>query len=69
VRTTADVAAQLGLDEPEAKRRLRALERDGLAECHLDESVNVPADFNREYWMLTSEGRALWDELDAERSE
>ena len=69
VRTTAQVAARLGIEEKDAARQLRLLERDGLAQLHIDESVNVPRDFNREYWTLTTEGRAVWERLDAEHSD
>lgn len=65
MRTTADVPSALGVDGAEARRQLREAERDGLAELHMDESVNVSADFEREYWMLTNDGRALRDKMQA----
>lgn len=69
VRTTAEVAAVLGLEMRAAERELRAAQRAGLVAEEYDESVNVPPDFDRQYWHLTSDGFAEWDRLDAERGD
>jgi DNA-binding MarR family transcriptional regulator len=66
--TTADVAARLGESERDTLKQLREAARDGLVYEDFDESRNVPRDFNRQYWRLTEEGRAVWDKFDEERS-
>lgn len=69
VRTGADVAARLCVGANEASAQLREAEREGLVFEDLDESLNVGADFNRQYWRLTSEGREVWERLDSQRTE
>lgn len=64
VRTTDDVAERLGIDPRDAARQLRKAVSDGLVVEETDLSGTL-ADENRQYWMLTPEGRELWDELDA----
>jgi DNA-binding transcriptional regulator LsrR (DeoR family) len=68
IRTTADVANALGISEKEAGRQLRAAKKDGLVDQEIDESRNVPADFERWFWHLTAEGLAEWDRLDEQRT-
>jgi DNA-binding MarR family transcriptional regulator len=60
------VAARLKVDEGEARRQLREAERDGLVHQDVDLSASL-SDDQREFWMLTPEGRAVWDRLDAEQ--
>jgi hypothetical protein len=67
IRTTADVAEALAVSEREAGRQLREAKREGLVDQQMDESRNVPADFERWFWHLTQEGWNEWDRLDAER--
>jgi hypothetical protein len=67
VRTTADVAARLKVDEAEARRQLREAEREGLMFEEVDLSASLPDD-QRRFWVLTPEGRAVWDRLDAAQS-
>jgi hypothetical protein len=66
VRTPADVAARLRVDEAEAARQLREAEREWLTFEDVDLSASLPDDQGR-FWMLTSEGRAVWDRLDADQ--
>jgi hypothetical protein len=68
IRTTADVATALGIAQQEAARQLRAAQQDGLVDEEIDESRNVPADFEPCFWYLTSQGIAEWDRQDAQRS-
>lgn len=67
VRTTAEVAAVLGLGVPDVRRALRDAKRAGLVAEEYDQSVNVSPGFDRSFWYLTSEGLSEWDRLDAER--
>lgn len=62
IRTTADVAAALGVDEGQAGRELREARRDGLVDQETDLSVSL-SDDERRFWYLTPEGRAEWDRL------
>ena len=68
VRTTAEVATRLGVEEREAGGQLREAEREGLVQRDIDLSASL-SDDEREFWMLTPEGRAVWDGLDARRSQ
>lgn len=68
IRTTADVAGVLGVSEREAGAMLRAAKREGLVDQTMDESRNMPAEFERWFWHLTPEGWNEWDLLDEERS-
>jgi predicted ArsR family transcriptional regulator len=67
VRTTADVAQALGIAQQEAARQLRAAQQDGLVDEEIDEGRHVPADIERCFWYLTSQGIAEWDRLDEQR--
>jgi predicted ArsR family transcriptional regulator len=67
IRTTADVAKAVGISKQEAARQLRAAQQDGLVDEEIDESHRVPADFERCFWYLTSQGIAEWDRLDEQR--
>jgi DNA-binding MarR family transcriptional regulator len=69
VRTTAEVAARLAVDEADAARQLREAENAGLVFEEEDASVNVPPDFNRQVWFLTPEGHAELERLEVERGE
>jgi predicted ArsR family transcriptional regulator len=68
IRTTADVARVLGVDEREARRQIREAVEVGFVAEEYDESVNVPPDFERAFWHLTKAGNNEWDRLDAERA-
>jgi DNA-binding MarR family transcriptional regulator len=56
VRTTGEVAEELGVSVADAERQLGEAQRAGLIIEEEDLSVNVPADFNRQYWRLTEDG-------------
>lgn len=60
MRTTADVAARLNVDEAEAAQQLREAEREGLVFEDMDLSASLPDD-QRRFWMLTPEGGEVWD--------
>jgi hypothetical protein len=68
VRTTADVADALGVDEEEAGSQIREAVSGGFVTDEYDESINVPPDFERRFWRLTEAGHDEWDRLDAERA-
>ncbi len=70
VRTVEDVASELGVDPADAATELAAAERDGLVIWEVDESRNVPPDFDRRFVLLTQAGRTelyrLQDAVDSE---
>ena len=70
VRTVNDVAGELGVDPAEAAEELAAAELDGLVVWEVDESRNVPPDFDRRFVLLTQSGHVelyrLQDEVDSE---
>jgi hypothetical protein len=70
VRTVNDVAGALGVDPAEADEELAAAELDGLVVWEVDESRNVPPDFDRRFVLLTQAGHVelyrLQDEVDSE---
>lgn len=67
VRTTTDVAERLHIDARDAARDLRRAAREGLLIEETDLSASL-ADDERQYWMLTRDGRELWDQLDSMRA-
>lgn len=70
IRTVEDVASKLGVDPADAATELAAAERDGLVIWEVDESRNVPPDFDRRFVLLTQAGRTelyrLQDAVDSE---
>ena len=68
VKSTADVAALLGLDEAEAERQLREAERDGLVVKEHRDSVRVPIDYAGGRLRLTAAGHVKRQTLQFERA-
>jgi DNA-binding MarR family transcriptional regulator len=68
VRTPAHVAAQLHISEADAMSQLRDAEQAGLVGVEEDESLNVPADFQRLFLYLTDDGRAEMYRLQDEQA-
>jgi DNA-binding PadR family transcriptional regulator len=64
--TTPKVAAALGASEPETERALRSAERDGWVVEDMDESRNVPPEFDRQFWHITEEGQSKMHRLEDE---
>ena len=60
-QTTPKIAAALNFSEAEADAALRQAERDGWVKEDIDQSRNVPPDFDRQYWHITEQGQAeMW---------
>jgi DNA-binding IclR family transcriptional regulator len=59
VRTTADVARTLGVDESQALRQLHDAVREAL----------VAQDSEQNFWHLTQAGYEEWDRSHAERAQ
>lgn len=67
VRTTQELAHRLGIEPRDAVRQLREAARAGQVVEETDLSASL-ADDQRQYWILTPEGRELWNKLDAVRA-
>jgi hypothetical protein len=62
--TIGAVAAAMGVSAPEIEHALRQAERDGWVVEDVDESQNVGADFDRQFWHVTAQGQTEMHRLE-----
>ena len=68
VKSTADVAGLLGIDDVDAEQQVREAERDGLVVKEHRDSVRVPIDYGAGRLRLTAAGHVKKQTLQYERA-